>query len=96
MSDALDRKTVLVRIEGRVQGVGFRAWVERTAIGFALTGWVRNQRDGSVAAVFQGTGAAVDAMVARCSTGPRASAVSKVETSAATGTFTGFEILPTE
>lgn len=70
-----DRKSVRVRIEGRVQGVGFRAWVEHRAIAHGLDGWVRNRRDGGVEAVFAGPFATVDAMVAECHHGPRASHV---------------------
>jgi acylphosphatase len=40
-----------VVVRGRVQGVGFRAFVEHHAIQRGLTGWVRNRRDGSVEAV---------------------------------------------
>ena len=52
-----------VIIRGRVQGIGYRAWVERTAAGRGLQGWVRNCRDGAVEAVFAGTPDAVAAMV---------------------------------
>jgi acylphosphatase len=72
------RKSVRVRIEGRVQGVGFRAWVERRAAQHGLDGWVRNRRDGGVECMFAGPAAAVDAMVAECHDGPSASAVTMV------------------
>ena len=45
-----------VLIRGRVQGVGFRAWTEYTALERGLEGWVRNRRDGAVEAVFAGAG----------------------------------------
>lgn len=73
-----DRKSVRVRIEGRVQGVGFRAWVERKAAQHALDGWVRNRRDGGVEAVFAGPAIEVDAMVAECHHGPRSASVTMV------------------
>ena len=41
-----------VVIRGRVQGVGFRAWTEYTALELGLQGWVRNRRDGAVEALF--------------------------------------------
>jgi len=37
-----------VMVRGRVQGVGYRAWVEEQAVACELEGWVRNRRDGSV------------------------------------------------
>ncbi|MSO75980.1 MAG: acylphosphatase [Alphaproteobacteria bacterium] len=75
------RKCVSVRVEGRVQGVGFRAWVVREAVARGLDGWVRNQGDGRVEALLAGPGAAVDAMLARCGRGPRLALVSGVTTS---------------
>ena len=44
----MDTRTIQVRIEGQVQCVGFRAFVEMNAIDLGLEGWVRNRRDGSV------------------------------------------------
>lgn len=94
MSDAL--RTVQVRIEGRVQGVGYRLWTQRVASDFGLEWWVRNRRDGSVEAVFQGTDAAVASMIERCKDGPRGSAVTRVEVlGEGVGVFTGFEVRET-
>ncbi|MBR0698087.1 acylphosphatase [Bradyrhizobium lablabi] len=59
-----------VTVRGRVQGVGYRAWVEDEATSRALEGWVRNRRDGSVEAVFSGPDDVVSAMVAACQRGP--------------------------
>lgn len=78
-----DRKTVRVRIEGRVQGVWFRGWTVDEAQARGLTGWVRNRRDGSVEAVFSGPAAQVDDMVKACGRGPSTAAVSNVEVSPA-------------
>jgi acylphosphatase len=72
-------RTVRLRIEGRVQGVGFRVFVERTAVALGLDGWVRNRRDGDVEAVISGTPAAVEQMIERCHVGPPASRVDRVE-----------------
>lgn len=89
-------RTVQVRIEGRVQGVGYRAFTEMAALELGLAGWVRNRRDGSVEAVFQGKEAAVAQMLRRCEEGPAASAVGKVEiVGEGVGAFTGFEVRPT-
>lgn len=73
-----ESKAVLVRIEGRVQGVFFRGWTVEEATRRDLRGWVRNRRDGSVEALFAGAAEAVDDMVAACWRGPPASRVSSV------------------
>ena len=64
-----------VIIRGRVQGVGFRAWTEYTALERGLRGWVRNRRDGAVEALFVGPRDAVAAMIAKCQHGPPGSRV---------------------
>ena len=64
------RRFVHVTIRGRVQGVGFRAFVEREAQERALDGWVRNRQDGSVEAVLAGAASAVDEVLALCRRGP--------------------------
>ena len=73
-----DTRTVRVRIEGRVQGVGFRYWTERVATKLGLTGWVRNRRDGSVEAVFSGPADAVAEMLQRCHDGPPSARVDRI------------------
>jgi acylphosphatase len=62
-------RTVTVRIEGRVQGVYYRAWTDQNARALGLDGWVRNASDGSVEAVFSGPPAQVEAMLRRCADG---------------------------
>ncbi len=59
-----------VRISGRVQGVGFRYAAYRQAESLGLTGWVRNLRDGSVEAEFEGSRATLDTMRSWCDEGP--------------------------
>ena len=70
MTEDTSLKTLRVRIEGRVQGVGFRAWTGAEAYARGLRGWVRNRRDGSVEAQFSGPADKVDAMVEACRRGP--------------------------
>ena len=76
MSATLTRRVI---VRGRVQGVGFRAFVEYTARDHGLAGWVRNRRDGTVEAVFSGPAKAVTAMIAACRKGPSGSRVDGVE-----------------
>lgn len=74
----MSRAILQVTIRGRVQGVGYRAWVERKATACGLEGWVRNRRDGSVEALFAGPATAVAEMVALCRHGPSGAHVGDV------------------
>jgi acylphosphatase len=73
-----------VSVRGHVQGVGFRAFVEYHALRHGVEGWVRNRRDGSVEAVFAGSGPAVEAMIAECRVGPRSGHVDALDQREAT------------
>jgi len=70
---------VRVLIRGRVQGVGYRAWTEVTAIEQGVEGWVRNRRDGAVEAVFAGAEELVVAMIELCREGPRGARVDTID-----------------
>ena len=65
-------------ITGRVQGVGFRYSTIERARSRNLAGWVRNNADGSVEAVFEGAPEAVEALVAWCRRGPTGARVDDV------------------
>ena len=67
-----------VTIRGRVQGVGYRAWVDHKARKQNLEGWVRNRRDGAVEALFAGREDVVTAMIAACRRGPSLARVDDV------------------
>lgn len=73
----------LLRIEGRVQGVGYRDWLRRQAQAAGLSGWVRNRPDGSVQALLAGPAAAVAATEAACQRGPLLARVTAVQGEAA-------------
>jgi acylphosphatase len=89
-------RCVRVRIEGLVQGVGFRAWVMQSAMAAALDGWVRNRRDGGVEAVFAGPADAVAEMIKRCHEGPRGAEVDFVKVLEERGSVaSGFEVRST-
>jgi acylphosphatase len=66
-------------IRGQVQGVGYRAWVEDTALIRGLDGWVRNRRDGTVEAVFAGSADEVAAMIDACLRGPPSASVQGID-----------------
>lgn len=75
-----DIKAVRVKIEGRVQGVYYRAWTEDEAHGLGLSGWVRNEPDGSVTALIGGPEDAVAKMLELFWKGPPAAGVTSVTT----------------
>ncbi|HZP20987.1 MAG TPA: acylphosphatase [Bauldia sp.] len=89
-------RAVHLVVRGHVQGVGFRAFVEREAVARRLAGWVRNRREGTVEAVFIGPAAAIDSMLAACRQGPPAASVAAVETADYTGPpLFGFGVVST-
>ncbi|MDB5553801.1 MAG: putative acylphosphatase [Rhizobium sp.] len=77
-----EHQAVQVHITGRVQGVGFRDWTAREARQLGLAGWVRNEADGSVAALIIGPEDAATAMIGRLWKGPRLASVSGVTSQA--------------
>jgi acylphosphatase len=98
MSDTIRRVT----IQGSVQGVGYRAWVERQARRHGLEGWVRNTAAGNVEALFSGPEDAVADMVASCRRGPSSARVDAVVEEPASSGALGlrragerFSVLPT-
>ena len=76
-------RSVRLRIAGRVQGVGYRAWAIETAARLGLRGWVRNRRDGTVEALVIGDEDRVAAMIEACRDGPFAARVTEVAVSEA-------------
>jgi len=66
-------------IEGRVQGVFFRAYTEDEARKHKVAGWVKNRADGSVEAILEGEGTDVPALIDWCRRGPPHARVTQVE-----------------
>lgn len=79
-----DLPTTHIVVRGRVQGVGYRAFVEREALTAGVGGWVRNRRDGSVEAVLQAEAAVLETLVARCREGPVSARVDALDVREAT------------
>lgn len=75
--------TLLCRVSGRVQGVWFRGWTQEQAVALGLAGWVRNEADGSVAALISGPEDAVERMLGALHDGPLAARVDRVESAPA-------------
>jgi acylphosphatase len=76
MTETVSRRAV---VHGRVQGVFFRDTTRRRAQELGLGGWVRNCRDGTVEALFEGPAEAVEAAIDFCRRGPSRAEVSEVE-----------------
>lgn len=91
-----DPLTVHVLIEGRVQGVGYRAWCAGEAEARQLSGWVRNLKNGSVEAVFSGPADSVVDMLDALWQGPSFARVRSVTDLEPAGPATGaFEVRAT-
>lgn len=81
-------------VSGRVQGVFFRMETKHVADKYSVFGWVRNRRDGTVEAVFEGDKESVEAVLEWCHDGPPHAVVSAVdvEWQDYSGEFDRFEI----
>lgn len=81
-------------VGGRVQGVGFRAFVVEHAAALGLTGWVRNLYSGEVEVVAEGPRSALEALLDKLRTGPRMAYVDEVQKTwqAASGEFSAFQM----
>ncbi len=89
--------TVRLRIFGRVQGVGYRAWAAQKAKKLGLVGWVRNLTDGSVECTAQGPKEAIELLVGACQAGPPLARVMQVDSReiSESETFASFQQRPT-
>ena len=90
----MEKGRARVIVEGRVQGVFFRNHTQEMASKLGVTGWVKNRRDGSVEAVFEGDRDRVDQMIQWCHRGPSEARVTKVHSAWEnyTGEFEDFSV----
>lgn len=89
-------KARLLRIEGRVQGVGYRDWVVKQAHRLGLQGWVRNRPDGTVQLLVAGEEGAVLTLLSACRRGPLLARVDRIDEALAEPPGDpGFHRLPT-
>jgi acylphosphatase len=90
----VDLERVHIRVTGRVQGVGFRAFVQHSGVKLGLTGWVRNVGDDTVETTAEGPRLRLEQFVEAVKTGPPAGRVNeaRVEWEAARGEFKNFGV----
>ncbi len=92
----MERQAIRLTIRGRVQGVGYRAWVADQAQRLGLDGWARNRFDGSVELLAIGPDTGIEQLIVACRRGPSAARVIEVDRHAGhDGGEMGFRLLPT-
>ncbi|MEW6110225.1 MAG: acylphosphatase [Nitrospirota bacterium] len=81
-------------IDGRVQGVFYRAFTREVAMRLGLNGWVKNLYDGRVEAVFEGDRDLVETAINECRKGPPGAYVSDIDLKweESSGEYKGFEV----
>ena len=94
MTEQTEIRRVHVWVQGRVQAVGFRAFVQQNAMQIGVTGWVRNVGYDTVEAVAEGTKEQVEMFLQMVKRGPMGSRVdeSREEWEQATGEFGSFRV----
>jgi acylphosphatase len=90
----MEKARARVIVEGWVQGVFFRHHTQATALRLGVNGWVKNRRDGSVEAVFEGDREKVDQIIQWCHRGPSEARVQNVSVvwEEYTGDFEDFSV----
>lgn len=99
MDNTIENKAIHIKVDGHVQGVGFRYFVYEKATSLNLMGWVRNRYDGSVEIWAQGNSARLQDLLDAIHIGPSRSFVSDVKFEWFTDSgveYTQFSMLPTE
>lgn len=90
----MNRAEAQLRVHGRVQGVGFRHFAYQRARNLGLSGWVRNEPDGTVSAVAEGDRGDIESFIDELKKGPSSAAVDDVDVQwrEYSGRFGNFEI----
>ena len=90
----MDKMRAHVLINGRVQGVFYRAFTRELASALGLSGWVRNLRDGGVEAIFEGDKRTIEQAIQQCYSGPPGSRVTNIDVTweVYTGAESGFSV----
>ena len=90
----MDKTRTHVLINGRVQGVFYRAFMRELASALGLDGWVRNLRDGRVEALFEGDKRTIEQAIQQCYSGPPGARVTNIDVTweEYTGRENGFSV----
>ena len=75
----MDKKAAIIKVFGRVQGVGFRYYAQKKAMELSISGYVQNRPDGSVYIEAEGNDYAVEQYLLWCEEGPAWARVTNVE-----------------
>jgi acylphosphatase len=90
----MSQATLHLVIHGRVQGVFFRESMRQQAVQLNVNGWARNQADGTVEAVIQGSAESVSKLLEWAQRGPPLAKVTRIDQDAASGEWITFEVRP--
>ena len=90
----MSQATLHLVIHGRVQGVFFRESMRQQAVQLNVNGWARNQADGTVEAVIQGSAESVSKLLEWAQRGPPLAKVTRIDQDAANGEWITFEVRP--
>jgi acylphosphatase len=90
----MSRVALHLVIHGRVQGVFFRESMRQQAVHLNVDGWARNQADGTVEAVIQGSAESVSKLLKWAQRGPPLAKVTRIDQDAASGEWLTFEVRP--
>ncbi len=75
----MDKKAAIIKVFGRVQGVGFRYYAQKKAMELGISGFVQNSPDGSVYIEAEGNDSAIEQYLLWCEEGPAWARVTNVE-----------------
>lgn len=90
----MNTKSLKIKVHGRVHGVGFRYSAVQAAVKTGVSGWVRNEWDGTVLIYCEGYSGSVDAFVKWCRKGPSLARVDSLDITDVPfqGLYDGFKI----
>ncbi len=90
----MDKAAIIIQVSGKVQGVFYRQSTLEKAISLSINGWVKNNKDGTVEMLAEGSPEALSELINWCKKGPKNAVVTKVEDGPAEWVgYSGFKII---